>query len=116
MGVSNGLHSKAALLLPLLLREDVLERSDLKPATEVCICSFPGSLHDAVQGCGYGCEEGGSNEYLDPVPRGGCQTRLQSYGNRLSQPQVLATHQIHGAEYGDLSDDQHLLLKCGCVC
>lgn len=54
-GVSNGLHSKAALLLPLLLREDVLERSELKPATEVCMCSFPGSLHDAVQGCGYGC-------------------------------------------------------------
>lgn len=55
MGVSNGLHSKAALLLPLLLREDVLDRSELKPATEVCMCSFPGSLHDVVQGCIYGC-------------------------------------------------------------
>ncbi len=35
VGVGNGLHSKAAVLLPLLLREDVLNRSDLKPATEV---------------------------------------------------------------------------------
>lgn len=36
IGVGNGLHSKASLVLPLLLQEDVLDPSKVKPATEVC--------------------------------------------------------------------------------
>ncbi len=36
IGVGNGLHSKAPLVLPLLLQEDVLDPSKVKPATQVC--------------------------------------------------------------------------------
>lgn len=35
MGVSHGLHSKAAIVLPLLLREDVLDPASLTPASKV---------------------------------------------------------------------------------